>query len=262
MVKVLLMKSPFPGMDPYIEVELWWDFHDNLIAEIERTLAPLLPERYVVRIRERNYISLIGEEKKEAYLPVLPDVALEVSDQAGSVGMLPFIDLRHSENFLEILEAGPEERLVTCIEVLSPSNKRPNTEGWELYLRKRQALLLGAANLVEIDLLRGGRRMPMLSAWPNSPYYILRCRRRRAPYCTAWPAGFRERLPSIPIPLDDPDPDITLDLQPMIEAIYARSRYGRSIDYTRPLTPALEAADASWLASQLQAKGGEAGPQK
>jgi hypothetical protein len=30
--------------------------------------------------------------------------------------------------------------------------------------------LLGDANLVEIDLLRSGSRMPMLDLWPDSPF--------------------------------------------------------------------------------------------
>lgn len=255
------MKSPFPGMDPYIEAHgLWGDFHTKLIGELERTLAALLPDRYYVRTGERSYIVLAGEEGKEAHLPS-PDAVVEPQTSDAPVEMQAFIEERFRENFIEIFEAGEEERLVTCIEVLSPSNKRPNTEGWDLYLRKRQALLLGAANFVEIDLLRGGRRMPMLTPWPSSPYYLLICRRRRAPYCTAWPAGFRERLPVIPVPLDDPDPDVMLDLQPMIEAVYVRSRYSRSIDYSKPLAPPLGAEDAVWLAGLLaaretQAKGG------
>jgi hypothetical protein len=271
------MKSPFPGMDPYIEASgLWPDFHDDLIGEIKRSLAAALPERYFVRTGERSYVVLADEQGKEAH-PFIPDAAVRSPDAApagkpsgvatavagsatasGAVEMLAFVDERYRENFIEIYEAGPEERLVTCVEVLSPSNKRPNTEGWDLYLRKRQALLLGAANLVEIDLLRGGRRMPMRTAWPNSPYYVLLCRRRRAPYCTALPAGFRERLPVVRVPLDDPDPDVFLDLQPMVEAIYARSRYGRSIDYSRALAPPLGAEDAAWLAGQIQARQGGA----
>jgi len=269
------MKSPFLGMDPYIEAAgLWGDFHTKLIGDLERTLAGLLPDRYFVRTGERSYIVLAGEEGKEAH-PFIPDAGIHTSTSApegkpagtatvvadsttsaAPVEMLAFVDERFRENFIEIFEAGPEERLVTCIEILSPSNKRPKTEGWDLYQRKRKALLLGAANFVEMDLLRGGQRMPMLTPWPNSPYYVLLCRRLRAPYCTAWPAGFRERLPIIPVPLDDPDPDIRLDLQPMIEAIYARSRYGRSIDYSRPLAPPLAAEDAAWLTGQLPSKGG------
>ena len=38
------MPSPFPGMDSFIEAcGLWGDFHDNLIAELERNLAARSP---------------------------------------------------------------------------------------------------------------------------------------------------------------------------------------------------------------------------
>ena len=132
------MRSPFPGMDPYIEAcGLWGDFHHDLISEIKHALAQAAPERYLVRAGERSYVVLVEEEHREA--------------------------------FVEIYEATPEQRLVTSIEILSPSNKRPRTPGYDLYLRKRQSLLLGDANLVEIDLLRGGSRMPMLDLWPDSP---------------------------------------------------------------------------------------------
>jgi hypothetical protein len=57
--------------------------------------------------------------------------------------MRAFIEQEHREAFVEIYEAVPEQRLVTSIEVLSPSNKCPGTPGHELYLRKRQSLLLG-----------------------------------------------------------------------------------------------------------------------
>ena len=80
------MKSPFPGMDPYIEAAgLWGDFHDDLIAEIKRALAPLLPERYAVRTQERSYIVLAGEEGKEAH-PFIPDAAVQVSGTSASGG--------------------------------------------------------------------------------------------------------------------------------------------------------------------------------
>src|SRR3712207_9248145 len=83
--------------------------------------------------------------------------------------MRAFIEEEHREAFVEIYEGTPERRLVTCIEVLSPSNKRPGTPGWDLYLRKRQSLMLGGVHLVEIDLLRGGQRLPMLDPWPDCP---------------------------------------------------------------------------------------------
>ena len=172
--------------------------------------------------------------------------------------MRAFIEEEHREAFVEIYEAVPEQRLVTSIEVLSPSNKRPGTPGHELYLRKRQSLLLGDANLVEIDLLRGGSRMPMLDRWPDSPYTVLVARARKFDLCRVWPVYFQMRSPSIPIPLLKPDPDLLLDLQPMIDSIYQRSRYERSIDYRRPLAPPLDAAETLWLEKQLRKQGSQA----
>ena len=86
---------------------------------------------------------------------------------------------------------------MTTIEVLSPSNKRPGTEGWELYQRKRQSLLLGNVSLVEIDLLRGGQRMPMLDPWPDSPYTLL-VARAKTQLCRVWRAHYRHPLPVFP----------------------------------------------------------------
>ena len=41
-----------------------------------------------------------------------------------------------------------------------------------------------------------------------------------------------------------------LGVRGMIDAVYARSRYARRFDYTRPLTPPLSEEDAVWLARQ------------
>jgi hypothetical protein len=229
------MKSPFPGMDPFIEDRgLWRDFHDDLIAEIKRSLAARLPERYFVQTDNREYSEVV-----------------EPGIEIGGTRRV-FIDEHFRENFIEIYEAEPEPHLVTSIEILSPSNKRSGKKGWKLYLRKRNALLLGKANLVEIDLLRNGRRMPMVEPWPNSPYYLLVGRESRAPYCRVWPAYFNKPLPEIPVPLASPDPDIPLALQPMIEAVYERSRYGARFDYSKPLTPPLSPEETAWLKGRLR----------
>jgi hypothetical protein len=270
------MKSPFPGMDPYIEAfQLWGDFHDSLIGEIQRALAAAVPQRYVVRLGQRSYIVLVGSEGKESHA-FIPDVRVvsppsektgggaaggaalaEPPSSAAPVTMRPFIEEEYRENFVEVLDAREDNRLVTCIEVLSPSNKARGSEGRDLYLKKRQGLLLGTANLVEIDLLRGGERMPMLDPWPSSPYTILVSRPRTIRRCLVWPATFREALPVVPVPLLKPDPDVPLDLQPMIAAIYARSRYDTSLDYSRPLDPPLDAEQAAWVDARLLEVRGE-----
>jgi hypothetical protein len=266
------MRSPFPGMDPYIEAcGLWGDFHHDLISEIKNALAQAAPERYLVRAGERSYVVLVEEEGK-ASRPFLPDVSVTTERRkkptrkksgaavaepvlsAEPVLMRAFIEEEHREAFVEIYEATPEQRLVTSIEILSPSNKRPRTPGYDLYLRKRQSLLLGDANLVEIDLLRGGSRMPMLDLWPDSPYTVLVARAKKFDLCQVWPAYFQIPSPSVPIPLAKPDPDIHLALQPMIDSIYRRSRYERSIDYSKPLAPPLEPAEELWLEKQLRTR--------
>lgn len=264
------MKSPFPGMDPYIEAcGLWEDFHDDLIQEIKRALAAVVPERYLVRTGERTYLIISGPEG-ETHHGTLPDVGVlspsttagplsgqnaavaEADTDVSPISMRAFVEEQYRETFVDIYQADATQMLVTSLEVLSPTNKRKGSPGWDLYLRKRQALLVGAANLVEMDLLRGGTRLPMLDEWPNSPYTILVARKRFAPTCRVWPAHYLRPLPAIPVPLLEPDPDVTLNLQPMIEAIYERSRYSRSIDYGKKLTPPLSQEGEDLLARHLQ----------
>jgi hypothetical protein len=167
--------------------------------------------------------------------------------------MRALVEVEFRESFVEVYELRPKRRLVTTVEVLSPSNKRYKTPGWFRYSRKRQAHLEGLANLVEIDLLRGGRRMPMEDEWPASPYYVLVSRKPTAPQCTVWPAFCLRPLPEIPVPLSPPDTDVPLALQPMIEAIYERSRYGLDIDYRQRCRPRLDADHVQWLQEHLPA---------
>jgi hypothetical protein len=264
------MKSPFPGMDPYIEAcGLWECFHDRLVHKIDEAIASVLPRGYIVETATRSYVVLMETEGKDESL-AKPDVAITEAagrkrprkkrggvavaeaDPGEPVQMRAFVAEQYEETFVEIYAQREERILVTCIEVLSPSNKREGTEGWQQCMRKRQAMLLGQANFLEIDLLRGGPKMPMLDPWPDSPYSLLVCRAIRAPNCRVWPAHFQRRLPVIPVPLLDPAPALSLDLQPLIDGIYSLGRYDEQIDYTRPLTPALSDEQTAWVRDLLK----------
>jgi hypothetical protein len=266
------MASPFPGMDPYIEAcGLWEDFHKHIIEDIARELADAAPEGYIVRTGERSYLVLVDTEGKKTY-PFLPDVSVTESrsrrkdDKKGGTAVAEpaaaeeqhvlraFVKEEHREAFLEIYETDPEKRLVTTIEVLSPANKRPGTEGWDLYQRKRQSLLLSDTNLVEIDLLRGGQRMPMLDPWPKSPYVLMVARAGDPERCRVREGHFQRPLPAIPVPLAKGDADLNLALQPLVETIYRRFRYERSINYAARLTPPLSTAEAAWFRRQLRTR--------
>ena|SRR5438477_9264837 len=139
------MPSPFPGMDPYIEIShLWEDFHANLIGEIQRTLSDLVPDRYVVRAGERSYVALACTDDEEEERSFLPDVAvassrgtrkggrkakgtrvgLAVHGEPAPVTMQALVKAEYRETFLEIRQ-DPNHKLITGIEVLSPSNNAP-----------------------------------------------------------------------------------------------------------------------------------------
>jgi hypothetical protein len=269
------MNSPFPGMDPYIEARgLWGDFHDDLIHEIKNALALTAPERYLVRTEERSYVVLVEPEGKESHA-LYPDVRVTTpapgrrparkgkgvavaepaaESRARPMSIRALVEEEYRETFVEIYEADPEQRLVTSIEVLSPTNKRKGSPGWHEYLRKRQGLLLSDVNLVEVDLLRRGERMPMRDDWPDSPYTLLVYRPNKERRCQVWEAHWRSPVPEIPVPLLKPDADLPLRLQPMIETTYQRSRYFRSIDYRKPLEPSLSPDEVAWLEQQLSGR--------
>jgi len=255
------MKSPFPGMDPYIEVcQLWGDFSFSLICEIANRLNDRLPEHYAARIGSREYTAICYSEE-ECIEPTPPHVIAACASAPSSqrprgegepVSMRAFIDEPLRERFVNVYDFSDEQRLVTRVELLSPDNKRPGHVGRESHLRRRRSFLLGHANYVEIDLLRRGDRMPMLAPWPDSPYSILLCRQERAPYCRVWKAYFHSPLPDLTIPLDNSDPDVAFPLQPLVDDIFKRSRYGRRIDYTKPLAPPLTAEQSAWLQGRLR----------
>jgi hypothetical protein len=258
-------------MDPYIEGSgQWEDFHNHLMEAIYRAIAPMLPRKYTASTATRSYVVLMEEEGKKEHL-AKPDVAImepthprkprrkkgsvavaEPAEYAGSVSMQAFVAEKFRETFVEIYLQGEERTLITSIEVLSPSNKRAGTEGWKEYERKRQAMLLGHANFLELDLLRGGTKLPMRTKWPDSPYTLLVSWQMSAPYCRVWPAHFNARLPVIPVPLLYPEPDLRLDLQPLLDDIYALGRYDELLNYERPLQPALSDPDAAWVREQLR----------
>ena len=264
------MKSPFAGMDPHLESSgLWRNFHANLLIKIQDVLADLVPRHYLVRAEERSYLLLAAEDEKEVreFYPDVRVIEREAqprkrskrrSSPAGvAEAALPteqrpmklsaFVENEVRETFIDVYAMQPEQRLVTTIEVLSPTNKERGGYGRELYLRKRQAALVCGVHLVEIDLLRGGTRLPMRDPWPQSPYTLLVARARQQFNCDVWPAYFHLRLPAIPIPLAAPDADVPLALQPLIEAIYSRLRCSETIDYDKALNPATTTVEEGWL---------------
>jgi hypothetical protein len=170
------MPSPFPGMDPYLEGPRWLGVHSQLCPEIARQLAPRLRPRYVALTNERFVLDTpedIGIAPRSIYLDtgVTQASAAVLPQRPGSVSEPPLhlatiMPERVPQVSVEIRDS-TERRLVTAIEVLSPVNKRG--PGRRDYLRRRRAILLSDAHLIEIDLLREGRRVPMRQRCHRSP---------------------------------------------------------------------------------------------
>jgi len=155
---------------------------------------------------------------------------------------------------VEVRETGTLQ-LVTAIEILPPVNRQSGHEAHGEYLRKRREMLRSGSHWMEIDLLRGGLRPPLERAVPPAPYYVLLSRASRRPKVEVWPFQLREKLPTVPVPLLEPDHDAPLDLATILAAVYVRGGYARLIDYSQPPPlPRLSDAEAAWLDEHLRAQ--------
>ena len=258
------MKSPFPGMDPYLEAH-WRDMHQSLVIYSRDELQAQLPGDLRARVEERVYVeSPLGRERS-----VYPDVRVLKSTGIPSPSLPGRVDVAEpllvevgdepvTEGYVEIRETGTGGRVVTVLEFISLPNKQPG-EGRRLYRRKQRELRAGAVSLVEIDLLRAGRRVlaiPEQSVPPShrTPYRICVLRAWQPSWCELYAAPLRQRLPGIRIPLRETDEDARLDLQALVAKSYENGAYD-DIDYSVEPDPPLPPDDASWADSLLREKG-------
>lgn len=262
-----LIRSPFPGMDPYLE-SYWGDVHTKLATYIADELNPKLPDDLVARTEV--YVGLYVDENKDANF--IPDVSITETELEGDsipvggatvavvepkVYRIPN-PLRKQKRVV-IHEVGTDGVLVTAIEILSPTNKGDRDEQ-ALYRNKRREFLRAGTSVVEIDLLRGGTSVLYAPAdvreWRDpADYYVCTVRGWRQGQAEVYPIRLRDRLPTIRVPLRRKDPDTTLDLQALIDQVYQKSAYGRTVRYDRDPHPLLAGDDARWADELLKAAG-------
>ena len=246
------MRSPFPGMDPYLEhPALWPDVHNSLIAAIRDDLTPRLAPRYYIGLERRVYllkaddVAFIGRpdiaviphqpQVKPARLPLAEMGLLEVD--------VPMAD-RVEENYLEVHEV-VTGKLVTILELLSPANKL-HDEGRRQYEQKRDSVLRTRTNLVEVDLLRAGEPMPVVGQTPRSDYRILISRGAQRPRAQLYAFNLRQPIPEFPLPLLPGDDEPPVELGRILHALYERARFDLRLDYAQPPVPPLADEDVVW----------------
>lgn len=257
------MASPFPGMDPYLEGDMWQEFHDRLANQISVQLLPRLQPKYVALLAKRYvfdraavgvldlppeqrilypdvHVVKIGEAAP-VYTAVTPPTIVLNSDMGEEVPILS----------LEIRDVA-ERRLVTVIEILSPVNKRG--DGAREYAERRNQLLRTRTHLLEIDLIRRGGRILLDGHYPIAPYYVYLSRFTNRPKTAVWAIQLRDILPVVPVPLLPPDEDVPLDLQTAVTACFNLVGYERLLNYHEPPPPpAFSETDAAWITTQLAA---------
>ena len=183
--------------------------------------------------RERPGLGAKSRERKTAGTALLepvrvplPTVFMEVRDA--------WIEIRH----------GSKRKPIASVELLSPTNKVG--AGLGEYLMKRRKSIRQKIHLVELDLLLRGERLPMGQPLPAGDFYALVSRAEARPESDVYAWTIRDPLPSIPIPLSPPDPDVMLDLAAVFATAYERARYAELLDYSVPPSSVKKPTDRAW----------------
>ncbi|MEC4813378.1 MAG: DUF4058 family protein [Scytonema sp. PMC 1069.18] len=250
------MKNPFPGMNPYLEQpELWHQVHNRLIVAIADDLTPQIAPKYRVSIEERVYTSV-----DDILLVGIADVAVAKRSTTETKTALTTAKLAEPhkvkvpipeqviERFLEVRSTQSRE-VVSVIEILSPKNKR-SKEGRAAYESKRQKILASATHLVEIDLLRQGKAMPILGV-AILDYSILVSRSYNRPNADLYTFDLKSSIPPFPIPLREGENEPIVDLQKLLNEVYERARFDLAIDYS--LKPPVQSPEEeAWVREILE----------
>lgn len=256
------MSNIFPGMNPYLEhPEFWSEIHSRLMVNLADDLAEKLRPKYFVTVEKRTYIN-----SAKSTLIGIPDVSIlkrktPVSSHSSATATLTIPEAikvtipmpeEVEEIYLTIKEVNTEE-FITVIELLSPKNKRSG-EGRKTYLEKRMKVLGSFSNLVEIDLLRSGNSMPILTE--NSPikkdYQILISCKKDRPLAELYPFTIRDTIPCFYLPLESGDMEPLVNLGELLNIIYEKASFDLRIDYSKNPVPPLKGDDNLWLDELLK----------
>jgi hypothetical protein len=251
-------------MDPFL-VKYWQDVHASLIVAIKNVIQGQLPPDLWAQVEQGVSIDLADKS-----LLAVPDVqvaeqptdgGIESTQTSSAVATQPTtitVPRPRKDRHIVILDTSNGNRVVTAIELLSPSNKLPGPDRLA-YLRKQQAYLEAGVNLVEIDLVRAGRFTLTAEEDPvpgpfQSTYRVCVRRASKPGLADPYRISLKDPLPVVSIPLRTEDADVLLDVQSLIHQFYMDGRYWK-IDYTRDPNPAFEPADRKWVDELLRTAG-------
>ncbi len=258
----MALRSPFPGMDPYLEDPRGWaGAHDALIAIVREMLNGSIGPGFIADGGTSVYI-LSPEERRWMYTDVFvietPTLASAPIGR-GTIATPLRINVAAPETISQstiLIRDRASREVITVIEILSPVNKgpeggaRPWASARAEFLRMRQEVMQSTTHWLELDLLRAGERPA--EARGISAYYAL-LKRGGGSELELWPCALREPLPTIAVPLAFGHEDVPLDLQGALDTLFARYRYAELLDYrATPPAPAFTSDDARWVAERVR----------
>ena len=250
--------SPFPGMDPYLEADMWPDVHHNLASEIQDAIAPQIAPKYITKVEP----SVIKDRSAQQDIGIMyPDVGVFdrtkpelLSGKAKSLVTPATLSLPRVMEWEVRLPTiyiydRRQQQLITAIEILSPVNKRdPQLSD---YRRKRQDMVEAGVHLLEIDLIRRGQPPLQHAQLPVCDYRIVLERSDQA-RTDIWALDLTDALPVLPVPLAPGDAEAAFDLGHILHTLYQRKMYALSLDYqSDPPPPAMSPEKLAWVKAKV-----------
>ena len=265
--------SPFPGMDPYIEPH-WTPFHSKYLNHLQEQLSAQLPDALYAVVEADVYVvdrdvrgpwyrpDVATFDRNPIHVPATAGRSSAVSDALAESVRVRVRRPTVPQSHIAIREPRQQNRPIAAVELFSPTDKGDPRDR-QAYRDKRDGYLIASANVVEIDLLRGGPDLLDLAPQdlPAIVGTTFRARVRFASPSIAdqaefYPMPLRRRLSAVAVPLRAGDDDVVIDLQRALEHVYVHGRFDLQIDYARPLDPPLPPDDAAWAAGRIAAAAG------
>ena len=271
-----MVTSPFPGMDPFLEINPRWEvFHGWFIRKLaEQSMGrarelgcEVEVERSVYGREPTGELVLLGEP--DLLAEQLPrsgfsdwgrdrgGVALAEPRAIHEVVLDPDQLEQYKQQYIVVREAGDWPRALAVVELLSLANKQGNYA--RKYREKRSRFLSSMTHFMEIDFLRAGENpsRDLFPELPPTPYFIFVARKTgMGRNEEGYPLRLQDPLPVIGLPLGPGRPDLPLDLAAAFRSAYDlshRPSLQRSYQENQVPDPPLDDPDREWLTQILHA---------
>jgi hypothetical protein len=215
-------------MDPFLEDEkIWPQFQHHLVMSLYHLLLPGLADRYRARVGQRQY---------ETETALFTSVVRE----------------EHCEEFIEVRQRS-DGKLITVVDVVSPSNKVTAT-GRQVYLNRRRESRNHGASMVEVDLVLQGQPTLDYSRdnLPEWDYAVTVTRATQPERHEIYTSTLQKRLPRFRLPLSSDDRDTVMDLQACFLRAYEQGGFASKVDYGQDPSTRLDDDDREWLDKLLK----------